>query len=187
MQPKAFTLTSNGGRLRALLSDLKVCEPSAITDGGNADSLPAYKGIWDTGATNSVITQKIVDELNLKPTGITKVNGVSGETTSPVYLVDFLLPLGLIIPGLRVTLGQLADGADALIGMDVITLGDLSVTNKLGRTKMTFRIPSMHEVDYVQEENERSLRNTIGNHGGQRNKAKRKTEKKNKKAGRKKR
>src|SRR5688572_25689815 len=120
MQPRAFTLASNRGRLRVLISDLKVCEPGTVADGGSADNLPLYKGIWDTGATSSVITQKIVDDLKLQPTGVTKVNGVQGEDISPVYLVDFLLPLGVIIPGLRVTLGKLPEGNDALVGMDVI-------------------------------------------------------------------
>lgn len=153
MEPKSFTLASNGGRLRALVTEMKVCEPGAITPGGDATSLPLYNGIWDTGATNSVITQKVVDDHNLKPIGVTKVNGVSGEDTSPVYLVDFILPLGVIIQNLRVTLGQLPENNHTLIGMDVITLGDLSVTNKDGNTKMSFRVPSMHEVDYVEEAN----------------------------------
>ncbi len=154
MEPKAFTLASNGGRLRVLVTELKICEPGAIQPGEDANSLTLYKGIWDTGATNSVITQKIVDDLKLKPTGVTKINSVEGEGTSPVYLVDFLLPMGVIIPGLRVTLGKLAEGNDALIGMDVITLGDFSITNKNNNTKMSFRIPSMHEVDYVQDFNQ---------------------------------
>ncbi len=28
-----------------------------------------FQGIWDTGATGSVITEKVVNELGLKPTG----------------------------------------------------------------------------------------------------------------------
>ncbi len=39
----------------------------------------------------------------------------------------------------------------AIIGMDVITLGDLSITNLNGQTWMTFRIPSYAATDYVEE------------------------------------
>lgn len=43
----------------------------------------------------------------------------------------------------------LSGGCDALIGMDVITLGDFSITNHKGITCMSFRCPSSHEIDYV--------------------------------------
>jgi hypothetical protein len=151
MQPKSFTLASQGGPLRVLVTELKVCEPGAVPVGGDAEALPTYSTIWDTGATNSVITQKIVDALNLQPIGIAKVNGVHGEDTSPVFFVDFILPMGVIIQGLRVTLGKLPEGNDALVGMDVINVGDMAITNVNGNTKMTFRIPSMREIDYVKE------------------------------------
>jgi hypothetical protein len=134
-----------------LIGDLKVAEAGMLKDGDSTSDLPGYKGIWDTGATNSVVTQKVVDNLKLQQIGVAKVNGVHGEDTSPVFLVDFILPLGLTIPGLRVTLGKLPNDTDVLIGMDIISLGDFSVTNLDGRTKMSFRIPSCAEVDYVEE------------------------------------
>ncbi len=42
---------------------------------------------------------------------------------------------------------------EALIGMDVITLGDFSITNHNGSTCMSFRVPSGHEIDYVKNLN----------------------------------
>jgi hypothetical protein len=158
MESQSLTVSSNGGRLRSLVSVLKVCEPGYVPVGSSiAVDLPEYKGIWDTGATNSVITQKIVDDRGLKPISATQVHGVNSSKISPVYLVDFLLPFGVIVQSLRVTLGDLPDGSDALIGMDVITLGDFSVTNLDGNTKMSFRVPSLREVDYVEEANRGKL------------------------------
>ena len=37
--------------------------------------------------------------------------------------------------------------------MDVITLGDFSITNKNGNTVMSFRTPSVVEHDYIPEAN----------------------------------
>jgi len=37
--------------------------------------------------------------------------------------------------------------------MDVITLGDFAITNRLGNTKMSFRVLSLSEVDYVKQIN----------------------------------
>lgn len=39
----------------------------------------------------------------------------------------------------------------AIVGMDIITKGDLAMTNVNGNTCMTFRIPSIQSIDYVYE------------------------------------
>lgn len=108
------------------------------------------RGLFDTGASATVITQKVVDELQLKPTGITTVNTAS-ETgvLTETYLVDIYLKQDLCIRAVNVTLGKIVDGIDCLIGMDIITLGDFSITNINGNTCLSFRIPSLHQVDYV--------------------------------------
>ncbi|MCY7409416.1 MAG: SEC-C domain-containing protein [Chitinophagales bacterium] len=33
--------------------------------------------------------------------------------------------------------------------MDIIAMGDFSITNLDGNTCMSFRMPSLHEIDYV--------------------------------------
>jgi uncharacterized protein YecA (UPF0149 family) len=40
-----------------------------------------------------------------------------------------------------------------IVGMDVITLGDFSITNVSGLTMMSFRTPSLVAIDYVVEAN----------------------------------
>jgi hypothetical protein len=40
---------------------------------------------------------------------------------------------------------------DVIIGMDVICVGDFSITNVAGQTCMSFRTPSCVAIDYVQE------------------------------------
>jgi len=38
-----------------------------------------------------------------------------------------------------------------LIGMDIISQSDFAVTAYNGNTKMSFLVPSTHEIDFVQE------------------------------------
>ena len=38
-----------------------------------------------------------------------------------------------------------------IIGMDIISQGDLSITNYSGRTVISFRTPSLETIDYVSE------------------------------------
>lgn len=117
------------------------------------------KGIWDTGASASVITTNVAQSLGLVLTGMTNVNASGLSSLRSTYTVDMELPNGVIITGLTVTdTTQLTGGIDALIGMDVISMGDFSITNFQGRTCMSFRIPSLIEIDYA---NNKELHGTV--------------------------
>ncbi len=138
----SFTLKGNG--LVPVLST-----PLEISDINSDDNKFDTRGIWDTGASGTVITQEVVDALKLKPTGVATVNTASESnrrtTTFDIYLH---FPSGLSIRIQRATLGIITPGIGCLIGMDVICLGDFSITNYQKKTCMTFRIPSLHEIDY---------------------------------------
>jgi len=96
--------------------------------------------LWDTGAYASVVSERIVSALGLLPINYQRACGVNGWYESPVYLVDIMLPNKMKITGVSVSRGELV-AADMLIGMDIISLGDMLVTNK-PTTEFTFRIPS---------------------------------------------
>lgn len=83
-----------------------------------------------------------------------QVNTANGIATQKTYTIDVGLPNRVIIQGIIATeIDELSSGCDSLIGMDVITLGDFSITNHNGSTCMSFRIPSGHELDYVKNLN----------------------------------
>lgn len=109
-----------------------------------------FKALWDTGATNCVITQKIVNDLNLKPVGMTRVTTASHVVDAEVFFVSILLPNKMWIPNVRVTKGNIA-GHDMLIGMDIIGLGDFAISHHNGRTTFSFRMPSIDEIDFTQQ------------------------------------
>ena len=66
------------------------------------------------------------------------------------YQVDIVLPNNVVFPNVQVTMGQFT-GADILIGMDIITRGDFTVTNSGGQTKFSFRQPPQEHIDFVQQ------------------------------------
>lgn len=140
-----FTLTGNGP-LRALITKVSVAQAFSI--GGTAHPYHDFQGLWDTGATGTVITQKIVDACGLVPVGMTKSYHAQGESMVNEYLVNVHLPNGVSVPSLRVTWGKLS-GIDLLIGMDIINLGDFSISNKEGKTCLSYRIPSTHHQDFL--------------------------------------
>ena len=113
-----------------------------------------FVAIWDTGATNSVITQAVVDACGLLPTGMTKVSDVRGDTQAETYLVNIGCPPNMLFYGARATKGKLTGNADVLIGMNIINKGDFAVTHPKGVTQFTFRIPSGADINFVRDANE---------------------------------
>lgn len=142
----AFTVTSNAGLLNILMSP---CTVSAATDAPR-DGGRRFTAIWDTGATNSVITQDVVNACGLIATGMERVYNVSGYTMQETYLVTIELPNRGRYTPVRVTKGNLLGAADVLIGMDIINTGDFAVTNFGGITKFSFRFPSLEHIDFVE-------------------------------------
>lgn len=142
MVARAFTVKING-IARILQTEVDLLIPNSQ----HGTRVPA---IWDTGATGSVITKKVSQALNLIPTGLAQVNTANGQVIQNTFTIDVGLPNGVIIQGITVTEADgLSGGCEALIGMDIISLGDFSITNHNGKTCMSFRVPSGHEIDYV--------------------------------------
>lgn len=145
---RSFVTVANGLANR-LINDANIGR--AFNPEENLDDLPVqqYRALWDTGATNTVVTEKVIVNGSLQPIGITKVLTASGETNSYTYFVSLWLPHKVCFPNLKVTRGELGQDIDILIGMDVINRGDFSVTNLDDITTFSFRIPSLERVDYT--------------------------------------
>ncbi|MGD1047612.1 MAG: SEC-C metal-binding domain-containing protein [Candidatus Krumholzibacteriaceae bacterium] len=142
-----FTVESNG-IARVLKSKVTVQPPSILHPAGSLPPPAEFTAIWDTGATATAITQKVVDSCGLKPTGMTRVSAAGGEYDTETYFVDLELPNHVTIRNIRVTKADVRD-ADVLIGMDIISSGDLAITNHNGKTVFTFRLPSDGRIDFV--------------------------------------
>lgn len=151
-KPSAFTLKHNG-IANVLKTEVRVSiafNPSSQT---THPTLENFNAVWDTGATNSVISSNVVSKCGLKPIGMTQVHTVAGLATHNVYFVNIMLPHKVGIPRVRVTEGELSAGFDVLIGMDIITRGDFVLTNKDNKTIFSFRMPSLESIDFVKQIN----------------------------------
>ncbi|MBQ9355882.1 MAG: hypothetical protein IJT98_01110 [Prevotella sp.] len=96
---------------------------------------------WDSGATNSLITKKVVEDLHLAVSEFAELYHAGGSNLSNCYDVFIELPNEILIGPLKVIEGQI-EGSDVLIGMDIIGSGDFMITNNGGHTEMAFSIPS---------------------------------------------
>lgn len=144
-----FTLRFSG-RARILDSKIGLSEAYDPAEGGAQPDVREFGGIWDTGASGSVITKSVVSTLNLQPIDEQRVQTANGEREANVYLVNIYLPNRVVVSGVRVTDGDLL-ATDVLIGMDIINAGDFAITNAGGQTCMSFQIPSFRRIDFVKE------------------------------------
>jgi hypothetical protein len=148
---RAFTSTAaSGGLLSVLKNRCRISQAFHPASGDPAPQLVEFDAIWDTGATNSVITEEVVNACALSPIGMVQTHGIHGSDVTEVYLVNIYLPNMVAFSAMRVSKGRLFD-AQILIGMDVISQGDFAVTNFNGLTKFSYRIPSKRHIDFVQE------------------------------------
>ena len=137
----ALTLRANG-IAKVITSALDVF----ISDSKNSVRV---SGIWDTGATGTAITQHLVGQLGLVATGKRNVETANGRALQDTYMIDVGLPNNVVVRGIEANaVPSLPSDNEVLIGMDIITLGDFSITHYKGKTCMSFRVPSLHEIDY---------------------------------------
>lgn len=151
---KAFTITANG-YLREIFTTTTICQAKNIRD---IYKIPLknleVRAIWDTGAMMSSLSPGIVKKLKLKPTSKASVSAAGTSYTSNVYQIDILLPNDVTIINVKATEAPNLQDLEMLIGMDIIHLGDFSITNADKQSVVSFRIPpDERHIDYVKDAN----------------------------------
>lgn len=111
----------------------------------------SVSALWDTGASQSVVTATTAKTLGLVEVGKSLVHHAGGKGLASTYVVNFLLPNQVGMPGVLVS--ECTDPEHnqfgAIIGMDIIMAGDLAITNHNGSSWVTYRNPSVGGMDFV--------------------------------------
>lgn len=102
-----FTSKANG-LVRELKNDIFVSDAYKPEAGVPPPPREKFVCLWDTGATNTVITKKVVDGLSLKPSGRTVVRTVGqgsdfNEYEVNTYLVNLFLPNNVVVAAVPVS------------------------------------------------------------------------------------
>ena len=126
----------------------------------NGENSITGTALWDTGATTTCISESVVERLGLVPTGMMNIQTPSSTKSVNTYLVNMGLPNHLNVNDVQVCDTDIGkQGLEMLIGTDIITLGDFSVSNFNDKTVFTFRFPSKEKIDFVRQSN---IDNIIG-------------------------
>jgi hypothetical protein len=111
-----------------------------VSGGSNRQGIK-ITALWDTGATGSAITPDLAKKMNLVPVNRVKVTGVNNTSIVDVAKVSIGLPNFVMVKEVNVMICSLNQGFDLIIGMDIILLGDFSISNGGGKTLFSFAIP----------------------------------------------
>ena len=144
----AFTCRAPG-RMSALISPVELCAPFAPPN--VPDRSVKCKALYDTGASRSAISPRVVQDLQLASIGVTNVGVGGGTLTTTRHLVNIGLPNRVMFAMVSVAKMTLPPDIDVLIGMDILGLGDFAVTNHQGKTTFSFCCPPQREIDFVAE------------------------------------
>ena len=76
--------------------------------------------LWDTGATQTLISKRVIDALGLEPIGKCEVEGYDGVSEENLYIVHIGLPTRDVILDVMVT-ETIGKSYDVVLGMDIIS------------------------------------------------------------------
>ena len=79
-----------------------------------------YKALYDTGATHSAITPRVVADLKLPSIGAMNVGVGGGSLPTTGHLVNIALPNGVMFGMIRVASMVLHQDIDVIVGMDIL-------------------------------------------------------------------
>ena len=97
-----------------------------ITKSGQLKYTQVSSMVWDTGATNTLISSQVVDALELVPLEESLVEGVGGIVKSLVYEISLYLANDIVFKNVKALCSDIGD-YDLVVGMDIIAQGDFVV------------------------------------------------------------
>lgn len=119
---------------------------SVILRNVNENIVVPAKALWDTGATMSCVSKEISEKLNLVPIGMKEIHTPSGKGIVNHYKLSMIINY-LEISNFDVFGSEIgSQGIDMLIGMNIISMGDFTISNYHGKTIFNFRIPSNENI-----------------------------------------
>ena len=153
MEYKAITVSVPNRKKLFVTLEIQIGVPIPV-DGYPQENRISLKSnaLIDTGATGSCISRRFAQTAKLKPFMMGQVQGAHGIATVPIYTVDVSLPNGILFNNMEVSEFYGSDDFDFIIGMNILRMGDMALTNANEQTVFSFRIPPAEtHIDFIKE------------------------------------
>lgn len=97
---------------------------------------------WDTGSTHTTITNRLAEELGMVSQGTLHGYSVGSAMSYRKYKAKVDLGNGIFFTGVILGTDSISAGQNIglLIGMDIISNGDMIVENRKGKTLFSFLV-----------------------------------------------
>jgi hypothetical protein len=151
MKYQALTLRAPG-IVRSIVIPVVACQSKILCRKFNLERIEAdVLALIDTGATDTSISDKLAAGLGLNVVARCRVDAAGGTHTANAYSIDVLLRNMVNFTRIRaVEFVKTIQIFDIIIGMDILTLGDLAITNHNHQTVLSFRVPpDTKHIDFV--------------------------------------
>lgn len=107
------------------------------------------KALIDTGANGTCISRRLSSACHLEPFTAMKIFSAQGESVVPVYKMGIKLPSRTEFQNILVTEVAGSPNFDVIIGMDILSQGDIALTGDSNGLVFSMRFPSKKEpIDF---------------------------------------
>ena len=132
--------------IEAIVSECRICHAVDFKNGEFPSKVySSQNAVWDTGATNTLISSKVVMELGITPYGKSGFSSANDIVEANVYEIHLAIPPAGVVCNV-LAMEKDDEDYDVVIGMDVISKGDFVLTNHDGHSTFSFRLPSQEEI-----------------------------------------
>lgn len=119
------------------------CNVSRPYESMAGDGHGPFNALWDTGSSCCLVSRRVVEACGLRPTGtVRELIVMQGRGPAQTYLGDLILPGGIAFMNVELLEGTSLPDIDVIVGLDVITCGDLSLATSSGKPVLSFRAPA---------------------------------------------
>jgi len=147
----AFTYRVPDNHRHSIVIDIEIHVPVPIQGYPQNKRIPLRaKALIDTGASRSAISSAFVSAAKLVSYGRCTIRTAKGEYISSVYTVDIMFPNRMMAQNIKSAEFTGSHEFDFIVGMDILRMTDMAITNAGGVTVLSLRAPSADKhIDFT--------------------------------------
>ncbi|MDR2717049.1 MAG: retroviral-like aspartic protease family protein [Treponema sp.] len=152
----AFTYRVPDNHRYSIVIDIDVCVPVPIQGYPQDRKMPLKaKALIDTGASRSAIRSNFIQAAKLASYEKCTIRMAKGEYVSSVYTVDILFPNQMMAKNIKAAEFSGNHEFDFIMGMDILRMVDMAITNARGVTVLSLRSPPAEtHIDFTRQTND---------------------------------
>ena len=149
----AFSYRVPDNHRHSIVIDIEILVPVPIQGYQWDKKVPQKaKALIDTGASRSAIRNTFVQAAKLVSYEKCTIRMAKGEYISSVYTTDILFPNRMMAKNIKAAEFSGNHEFDFIVGMDILRMTDMAITNARGVTVLSVRSPSADEhIDFTKQ------------------------------------